>query len=1777
MPASSVSFGAKRSRDEGGENDNLRTPQFSASSSSHAAIIEITHGMTRSAAAEYDKQSVGPTVPWKDTEALLNSPSFREKTCRFLTLRADGVRPDGPVEMGVIQLLANDGKTLLFTLDAIKPVNISAADGKRVCIGDLVLFQRFTSDAQEGNGNTFVPAMVEFVALDSSALTDEADWSHAVSWNAVTMAKWMHQLLSVPPGLAQLTCIMDSFWGDVGASVTVADAWLRSLQLPVFIQQLKNLDGVELRKIQQVKKLVFSMLRLYVAILGNAEAIITLSSTVEGVVYQFLGSPLFVEGLSSVLPQLAGNVSESTWASAQHAMLEAMKFALRYVCREVVEEEGKVQREAREHAERGFLTVLHRISALWLTHEKRAPQPGIQAVMKLVEEMARIGVFRRAAQWMRHKERLAETVSLVDKVHRPPTLKDIKDLHGLKLSSLREMMMAMNQTYTPYLRQETLRFVECAMLAAYAELYGPVACAVSSYMESVDTTRAGDGDQGSMMKPLHVTQVSQSSLRFELSEYSLEEVRLHALFGLPLFVTLRVTSEMSVASRYLLETHSCFGFILVMLNGKTFVFPVVLCGVVDKTEKESAIISTVYVLRDRDILPSLVAASAASSSEHQGIPEAWLFFDSCHVEKESGDDDDDDDDDALPVDHLGSKTPRFLPMSTSAVSYILYILHLQKLRAQKRQEELNSLTAMGRAKGGQGKGDLANKGGVLWWGSDSSGVAGDVFTQTSSLTGENEILQRCLSEIAAATLLTASQVECLHTLTTAGPGLRTLVGAVGCGKTTLMHASSLSRGRMQEALRKHHQPLWHATIKHSAQALYTRLGELAAAEDMEDLFKASDGSSARDLPEEVTNAALGHIQEHVHLNEKLRHCHTPMLLRPRALKQTIPFHSARVLQEENIAKHFCSIETIMKQSHQRSLNAPLAAVLNARLKRLKRLGDLLDTIALSLEEIVVPEEGEWKLFIEFLPWIMSKKERMDTFTEALRKGKTWEAYLSEDLWDVSTLVRNTDFDCIPQKTVWKSMGPADSAFHAVTLPNASRSLCEYSQAEAAGWRAVFWEKQRDLLSFLQQEIMDEGRHIFLLFLDLIQAVAATSQTSKATVVTATGGTLLREISFLRKWQPHYLVVDDYDQICDSLYLTLSSVTSAIVSHQAESSFQHEQRLPIVILRALQRELQGTPLLSTVVLSESFRSTNPDIHKAAQLCRNASVAFSTPLPLGVAGNKEGANNVVVVVEGADGGGVGNDNGDGQTMRKHAALAGFSSPCSVEFWTHAVALSAAVACDGVAAAFVRNRLREIEASMTVTVYCGFVKDKAVILEGMMSRSDVDATEIMGPVFTIPFDPEAFVERDEECDVAVLCLSGIARRLRRFSSVGRHQAWERLGAERSFVEQLEWWLWRTVSYVRRGVILVGSREVFSFIEPLRRLERFVLQMREKRQFWLPPEAKGAALALRCPDHENFRQLALIAYSDYGGCQVRVMGEKTCRSLCLAPYENCTNPSHACLRICHVSGRESGALAMEDDEDPSHSSCPFPCMRVLPCGHMCVRRCGELCLPCEFVGLQELSCGQRVVSGISDVGPVQTLVHHFQRISCGESPQLCEERVTLRCSRCGVKNPMLCHEVVARGGMERAKLTELECAGCVALYNRVAREHEAAEIASTVPPTAGDIPLKSLPKAAQTRLQELQSITAKKAQLMLQKEALETMQGRQNSEFYQQQEIYNRMQKQQEEEVRAHRQRVQENIQKWKKTLKQKYAVQMTVNEAMDTEVPLMISEAIAEEEKQRSHLFV
>ncbi|KEG15298.1 hypothetical protein DQ04_00121300 [Trypanosoma grayi] len=1776
MPAAPVAPGTKRPRDNNSETEGGRgAPQPSASP--HAAIIEIIHGITQSATEAYEKRCDEFAVACQDMDTLLSSPSFRQKALRFMTPRTDGAELDGPAEVGVVQLVANDGETLIFTSEAVASVNVPATLGQRVCMGDIVLFQRLTTNDEEGKCSA--AAALDFLALDPSALLDATDWCHAASWNVVVVMKWVHKLLSCPPGLSQLTCIVDSFMGVANTSTPATDAWSRSLQLPLLLCQLKRVGDVEISKVQQVKRVILSLLRLYVAILGNAEAIMTLPRVVEELVYQFMESPLFVDGLTVVLPQMAAAVSESTWASVQQTMHDAMRMALRYVCREEVVLETRRQHELQQRAEAAVFTVLNRISAFWLTHTTAAttavPQASgnSHAVVQLVEEIARTGVFRRVTQWMRHRERTVGAASLVDNAHMPPSLQDIYDLHGLQETTVKEMMAAMTQIYTPYLRQETLRFVEFAMLAAYAELYGPASRATAKLIESA-ANMSVDGVGHQQQKQLRIMEVMQPVIRQKLSDYTLEETQLHALFGMPLSIKLRVTGGRDALCP-LRETTSTFACIVLLLNGKPFVFPVIVCDVVkdhgddeDEGEDKFVVTATVYVLRDKDMLPSLVTAGAAASTTHDGLPEAWLCCSDRHKNSSNNEE-----------DHISSQFPRFFPKGTSTLSYVLYILHLQTTRAQLRHNEQSGANGAARFKSGQSKGGAAQSG-VLWWGASCSGGPSDFFVHSAPLAGEGEALQQSLSQLTDAASLTASQVECLHTLTSTGPGVRALLGTVGSGKTALMHAASLSRGRVQEALRRQHQPLWHALIKHSSQALATHVGELAVTEGIEDLFRAADGSTARDLPEDVTNAALGHIHEHVLLNEKLRQCQAPMLLRPRALNDVPPSHTLRVLQDDSVAQHYHSLESIMAQSHQRSLNAPLVSVLSASLQGLRRLGDCINVMRRSTEREDASEGrgrggDEWRLYVKLLPWIMSKKERRDTVTEARRRGKTWEAYLSEDVWNVEAVVKGSSDIGAGEGTMWKNVEPAVSSFAAVTLPNASRSLCAYERSEAAGWMAVFGEKQRDLLYFLQQEIMDEVQHVFSIFLDVVRAVAATSQVSKVTVVTATGRMLLQGLSFMRVWQPRHLVVDDYDQLGDPLYVTLSAATSVVLSQQTESSMTHEQHVAFALLKSLQKELQGTPYSSTVVLAESLRFNSPEYHKAVQLCRNSSLAFYTVATRGVAN--------------ANGGGIANNHtagdgaGDGeQVTHSRGALTGFSSPSCLETWTHAVPLSAGLAADGVSTAFVCDRIRRIDPSLVVKVYCSCATDRAAILEGMPPATGVDSeTNGAVSVSMLPFLPDVFVERDEECDIAVLCLSGFARRLRHVVGVERRQEWERLAATQSFVEHMEWWLWRVLAYARCGAVLVGSKEVFRFIEPLQRVERFVQHVREQRGYWLPPETQGTVLALSCPDHGNCRQLALLTYADYCGCQVRVIGVQKCRSLCLAPYDDCNNPSHACLHVCHMmcTEREGG----EEGAAPSHSHCPFPCTKVQLCGHMCTRQCGEPCPPCEFVGLQELACGQRVVAGMSDTGPTLTLVRHFQEVRCGEAPQPCEAHVTLRCTRCGGKKPMLCREVTARGGMEHATMTELECAGCIALYNRIAKEAGVAEIAALATSAApdgsatGDLPLQDLPEAARVKLQKLQSIATKKAQLMLQKEALETTQGRQTSEFYQQQEVYNRRRKQQEEEVLAHQKRVQESIHAWAKTLKEKYEVQITVNEEMETEVPLMISEAAAEEERQRSYLFV
>nr|CCC94163.1 conserved hypothetical protein [Trypanosoma congolense IL3000] len=1801
--------GVKRQRDGVG---TIKDGARDGDTSSHSAVIEITNGMTRTAATEYEEKSAAFASLFGSSDLLLNTIEFRHTTRHFLVPPLSAAF-DGPLEFGVVRLVANNDTTLMFTSDAVAPVTVSPDVGRCTCMGDVVLLQRLRAlnvlHDDEERDQQLLGTHMEFLAIDASSLTDASDWCHAAFRNVVVITGWIQELLSHPPGLAQLTCIVHSFVGpdepylSSNSSANMRGGWWRSLQLPLLLRRLRDVPGVDKQKVLYVNKVIFSVVRLYVSILTTAESILPPSQMLGEVVYQFIASPLFVDGLTLVWSEMANSVSNSMWVGAQQILSDAVWLGLRYTCSEcspvingeIIGRSLPLEKQ-RVGAALGLHTVLHRLTSMWMKGKAARDGASVepQSIIGAVDGMASSGVFRYFVNWTRSKERVAGLMTVVDNAHVPPTLKDIAELRGLGEGTVKEMMTIMTRIYTPYLRQEALHFVETAVQAAYAEFYGPAARAVRKFLTCPTSFKSGRHDKNVMDQPsphIRVVGIKQLPIRSALSSYSLEEVRLHALFGLPVRLTLRIAKGEPMFVQ-ISKRPTTFGYLLVRLSESEFVFPLIVSDVPNDStdgyvdERCNCLTCEVdgYVLRDRDMLPSILEASIGVASSHtaaEDLPEAWFFYD-----KDRGDDENISDNRATQF----IVTTRFLPEGTPAVSYILYIRHLQSLRAWILQDERDNTSAIGRLKTPQG-GNVFSPNQLLWWGSGTSKIAGDapgnnsflsatahesdvdkLFVPHAALGSDGEHLRKYLDELTEATSLTASQVECIHTLAATGTGVRTLVGAVGSGKTTIMHAAGLVRGRVNQEIRREHTPLWHSTIKRSRCVLSEWVSKLAGVEEIEDLFHQEGFSCGRDLLEEVTNEAISHMREHVLLSENLKGCQSPLLLRPRAEKDMPPHRTARVLHEATVEQKYQSLEAVMRQGCDRSAKAPLAAVLSSWLHFLRRLGDLVSAVQETSGD---ESKGEWRLFTEFLPWIMSRKEQGDTLAQSQRCQKSWDAFLASDIWDSATVrslksLGATDSGDGNEVKQWRNVEPlGDGTFRAVVLPNPERSLCEYGKAEAAGWKAVFGEKQKELLAFLQQKIMDETQHIFTLFLDLVHMVAATSQASKATVLTATRVGLLRSISFLQAWKPRYLVVDDYDQIEDSVYLTLSPASVVILSQQMDPPLQLEQQVALAVLKGVQKELQGTPLSSTVVLSESLRFATPELHKAILICRNS------PL-ITYAASRGGVQIVGSTVKGTNGG----CDGPGGGTLQHGQAWGLSSHSCVELWTHAVPASMGVACDGLGAVFVRARIKQVKPEGEVNVYCSCARDRDIIIENMLMGSEVSQAVCSAFVRVVPLHPDAFVERDEECDIAIICLSGLTGSLGYARGAERRKRWERLIEDNLFVEYVERWLWKTASRARYGVLFIGSKELFQFLEPLRRVERFVQQERDRFNYWLPADAKWAVLALRCPEHADSRQLAMLTYSDYSGCEVRTIGTQKCQSLCLAPFNNCTNSAHACIHVCHSPSAFCATCSCCEGSETSdlHNKCPFPCARVQPCGHVCLRSCSESCSPCEFVGLQLLSCGQSVIKGVSDNGPTTVVVRHFQEVRCGEAPRPCEENVTVRCPRCKGKLTMRCCDLTARGGFDGVVPEERECNGCVALYNRVAKEFGVPEVemlpssASTSESTELSLPVHRLPDDAREKFRKLVAITFRKGQLMMQKEALETMQGISTTEFHQHQEAFNRNLKQQQEELRRHSERAQEITQLWTKKLKQKCDSQMVANEKMEAEVPLMVSEAIAEEQRQQ-----
>lgn len=299
----------------------------------------------------------------------------------------------------------------------------------------------------------------------------------------------------------------------------------------------------------------------------------------------------------------------------------------------------------------------------------------------------------------------------------------------------------------------------------------------------------------------------------------------------------------------------------------------------------------------------------------------------------------------------------------------------------------------------------------------------------------------------------------------------------------------------------------------------------------------------------------------------------------------------------------------------------------------------------------------------------------------------------------------------------------------------------------------------------------------------------------------------------------------------------------------------------------------------------------------------------------------------------------------------------------------------------------------------------------------------------------------------------------------------------------------------------------------------------------------ASHAAFALRCHAHAGVLRCCVpVALSPQqqqqqqnlfqSGVPFRTLGVTACQSLCLQRYQRCEHPAHKCLLPCHgMSWRTALILQQPGQRDPTtarkeeeesravtdiaaHLRCPYPCPKLLPCGHQCQGKCGDgECQTCRVEQRRTLPCGSYALVGTHQstnssstmttadaaaeaVPPPSTTTTatgeivmagrgaqllwrwfpHHQQLRCGEEPTPCTTWVNLRCPSCGSRVLTRCWELglhrqqdneeEGEGGWTEATMSNqnlhvdvaprsLYCGGCVSILHKI--EEEASS--STLP----------------------------------------------------------------------------------------------------------------------------
>ncbi|KPI87798.1 hypothetical protein ABL78_3097 [Leptomonas seymouri] len=1252
----------------------------------------------------------------------------------------------------------------------------------------------------------------------------------------------------------------------------------------------------------------------------------------------------------------------------------------------------------------------------------------------------------------------------------------------------------------------------------------------------------------------------------------------------------------------------------------------------------------------------------------------------------------------------------------------------------------------------------------------TTGVAAPPTGRQSTAAGTVLSLQSLLASVSGAVRFTSAQMEALYSLTT-GTGLiasnstafispptrpgtvsggpqgnkpvavKVVDGCTGSGKTSILYAAGLLRGKLHAAARQEQQRCVQVGLRQKVSTVREAAEALRRASVFELFSTSPETRNGRNLLEEASLLSTETRQQYRLLNEGFLYCSTPFMLRPAAVTSTVPeavekllFHSNANADDEEDKKaalwtrsEVNSIAELLRESHERSLKAPLTAQLNAQLQLYRTTGRwsgrcrATDTVATPL-----------------LALTMSAREATDVMADAATAATaapsnhssffTWASFIAARFWPDSAVTGSlrhvggaSDEEQEEEQVGQSASGwvvptaAPDDRFAPVSMPSTTR-LSSLSTEQREGWHSVYLDKQAELALHVHAAVHESVKSVFQFFLDLVFGVAATSQSTRHTLVTATPVELTQgmQLPYLWCWQPSHVCIDDLDTVQDGIFAMLTPASSVVYSLTAEvPAFQERrrshERLVLALLRSLRTELQRVGALTTTALRESLRCRRAEVETVLRYSTQDSRALAKPLE-GDTENEE--------KDGAEG----RSSGEAEQQQKALDLAapppafpGLASYSAVEVWGHGASMDNCVAADAAAAVFLMSHLssywgRSNQAALPLSygIYTNTAAAAETVSEALASSSfslvgisqGVQATGSPSSMPVVRVWKEslddmgnetsfaaatnvvsvAYTNLEEaecETDVGVVLLSGlldvVMGALKNNPASHRpdvrQQQWRQLWAEASdgspslFVTRLQWWLWRLLRRVRLGVFFIGSREVFTCVplfakvESFVRLQRRLLSPKDDRAYWLPAGVGASVLAMVCPDHYKCRCTATVQEREADAAEVgselldpqevevQKRGAEKCLSLCLKPYEGCSNPSHACLQVCHVqrplhhyhslsshggTGAEANDAGVE--ERAFHACCPYPCGEVLPCGHLCHRICGLPCEPCTFVGLTELPCGQRVVSGMESKVLQHTVYHHFQERRCGEATAPCRTPVSVPCTRCGTRTMILCYRVTAQqarhrqaaaeeraahaGEAERETadsagsdddayvIGETACAGCVALYNRVAVKYGYELL--PVPPTdltqgtaeaesegKGDghdeeeadddysadtpgapLPRHSLSVEAQADLRREFTTAGKKMELLVMKEALEISSGHATEKtdyavFRAKYEMLKAMQTAQEE---AWKDAYRAEMDAWAVRLREALVAQYAVNTELETMMPRLVSDATEETEVQR-----